>query len=96
LIDCLNAKFVNSWVMLSQLEKPDTAFSTADGRARAKAVLKKYDYPVQTQVLSPQGDLLAELPVMANFSTTPGKPGGGGPSPYWQSLDKALEAMKSK
>jgi hypothetical protein len=90
LINILNAEFVNAWVVLSQLEKPDL-FSTESGRAWAKAVLKKYDYPVQTQILSPKGDLLAELPAMANFST---KPGVGGQSPYRQSLDKALNALK--
>lgn len=78
-------------MVLAQLEKPDQYFSTERGRTWAKAVLKKYDYPVQTQILSPKGDLLAELPAMANFST---KPGGGQRSPYQQSLDQALEAMK--
>ena len=81
-------------MLLSQLERPDQHFSTETGRAWAKAVLTKYDYPVQTQILSPRGDLLAELPVMANFSTKPG--GAGGPPPYQQCLDKALDAIKKK
>ncbi len=93
----MNAEFVNAWVVLSQLEKPEQYYSTETGRAWAKAVLKKYDYPVQTQFLSPQGELLAELPAMANFSTKPGVPGGpAGPSPYRRCLDKALDAVKKK
>lgn len=84
-------------MLLSQREKPEQCFSTEDGRARAKAVLKKYAYPVQTQILSPQGDLLADLPVMANFSLKPAEPGEPGkPSPYRQALDQALEAMRKK
>lgn len=84
-------------MVLSQLEKPERYYSTEAGRAWAKAVLKEYDYPVQTQILSPQGGSLAQLPAMANFSTKPGPtPGSSGPSPYRQALDKALAACRKR
>jgi hypothetical protein len=92
LIDYLNAEFVNTWVVLAQLEKPEQYFTSSGGQHLAKAVLKHYVYPVQTQVYSPQGNLLGHLPVeklmTAPFETWPIQ--------YRQCLEKALGQTRSK
>ena len=60
MIELLNAKFVNAWILARDLEtlRDDSALS-AEVRTLAGDLLDDYRYPVDSQIRVPDGRLLA-------------------------------------
>ena len=60
-VELLNREFINSWLLLSDLERPFSHYSTEEGRRWARVALEEFDYPVETLVLSADGRVAAQL-----------------------------------
>lgn len=83
----LDEEFVVSWALVADLQRwIDEGDLDAEGRALAETAIAKYQYPVDSQLWSPKGELLGQYAANDMFSTEPGKPA---PS-YLAFLRKAL------
>ncbi len=83
----LDEKFVVSWALVDDLQRwIEEGELDAKGRALAEEAIAKYQYPVDSQLWSPAGDLLGQYAANDMFSSEPGKPA---PS-YLAFLRKAL------
>ena len=66
----LNESFVNTWLVLPQFETKtaiDAAFASEEARAIARAVQAAYTYPVDSLVLTPEAEVVAQLSVNELF-----------------------------
>ena len=83
MIELLNAKFVNAWVLARDLEAlRDDSVLSLEVRALAGDLLDDYRYPVDSQIRAPDGRLLARA--AANEI-------GGDVAVYLEILRSALE-----
>lgn len=66
MIEQLNESFVNAWLVLPQFETKtaiDAAFATEEARAVARAVQAAYTYPVDSLVLTPEAEVVAQISI---------------------------------
>ena len=91
IVDLLNSEFVNSWMLLSDLERPDYSAATDAGRRLAKIALKEYDYPVETQVYSATGRVLEQLQYNALLEVDPDERS----RLYLECLTRSLESRET-
>ncbi len=70
MIDLLADKFVNTWVLLVELEQPQESFKAQDARLWAKTALTNYDYPVDTLVISAAGEVLSQVSIEEVLSSS--------------------------
>ncbi len=62
MIELLNARFANAWVLARDLEAlRDDASAPAELRALARALRADYQYPVDTQIRAADGRLLEQM-----------------------------------
>ena len=64
MIATLNESFVNTWIVRPQFLTPpeiEASFATEEARQVARAIAAAYTYPVDSLVLTPNGDVVAQL-----------------------------------
>lgn len=60
LIERLNDDFVNTWIIIPQFKSPDKFFDDQASIDFAKAIDKEFTYPVDSIVLSSEGQPLSQ------------------------------------
>ena len=87
MIEILNEKFVNAWVVIPQLEAIEKSFTTTEAREIAAIAKAAYTYPVDSLAITPEGKVVAQLSIDELFERF-----AEGSKPYVEFLKKALEA----
>lgn len=87
MIELLNEKFVNAWVVIPQLDAIEKSFSTEAARRIAAIAKAAYTYPVDSLAITPEGKVVAQLSVNELFERF-----AEGSRPYVAFLEKGLEA----
>ena len=60
IINELNSEFVNTWIIIPQMEKPEEFFDDPTARDWASVVQSGFTYPVDSLVLSSSGKILSQ------------------------------------